>query len=62
MVVPILHPRFRTDSNLKRNYAFTRSDLLLSSSEWTSLIVGHISRHLSLGIISNNMKKKFQRF
>ena len=46
MVVPILHPRFRTDSNLKRNYAFTRSDLLLSSSEWTSQIVGHISRHL----------------
>ena len=33
---------------MKQNYAFTRSDLLLSSSEWTSLIVAQTSRHLSL--------------
>ena len=48
LVTPIVHPRFRARSDMKRNYAFTRSDLLLSSSEWSSLVVGAVSRHLSL--------------
>ena len=48
LVTPIVHPRFRARSDMKRNYAFTRSDLILSSSEWSSLVVGAVSRHLSL--------------
>ncbi len=51
MALPIVHPRFRFSSQFspqQRPYSFTRSDLLLSSSEWTSLVVGIISRHLSL--------------
>jgi hypothetical protein len=35
-------------SKYERGYAFTRSDLLLSSSEWSTLIVGIISKHLCL--------------
>ena len=48
LVTPIVHPRFRARSDMKRNYAFTRSDLILSSTEWSSLVVGVVSRHLSL--------------
>lgn len=50
LVLPIVHPRFRHSFELQstRPYSFTRSDLLLTSSEWTSLVVGVISRHLSL--------------
>ena len=33
---------------INRGYAFTRSDLLLDSSDWSSLIVGMISRDLNL--------------
>ena len=48
-VVPIVNPRYRIDTNLKqRNSPFTRPDLLLGSSDWNSLIVGRISRHLNL--------------
>lgn len=48
LALPIVHPRFRVSGSQKRPYSFTRSDLLLTSSEWTSLVVGIISRHLSL--------------
>ncbi|XP_045600789.2 protein arginine N-methyltransferase 5 [Procambarus clarkii] len=45
--VPLAHPRFTREhvegKAKKRSGAFTRSDLLLSSSEWNSLIVGRIS-------------------
>ena len=46
LVLPIVHPRFRHSFELQstRPYSFTRSDLLLTSSEWTSLVVGVISR------------------
>ena len=47
LVLPIVHPRFRNSPDLQstRPYSFTRSDLLLTSSEWTSLVVGTISRY-----------------
>ena len=49
LALPIVHPRFRVSSELnQRPYSFTRSDLLLTSSEWTSLVVGVVSRHLTL--------------
>lgn len=36
------------DSKCRRGVAFTRSDLLLTSADWSSLIVGLLSRHLNL--------------
>jgi len=50
LVLPIVHPRFRHSAELQSNrpYSFTRSDLLLTSSEWSSLIVATLSKHLSL--------------
>ena len=36
------------EKSINRGYAFTRSDLLLDSSDWSSLIVGMISRDLNL--------------
>ncbi|KAK3861183.1 hypothetical protein Pcinc_032814 [Petrolisthes cinctipes] len=45
--VPLAHPRFtreHVEGKAKlRDGAFTRSDLLLSSSEWNSLIVGRVT-------------------
>ncbi|XP_076069556.1 protein arginine N-methyltransferase 5 [Oratosquilla oratoria] len=45
--VPLVHPRFKREhisGKAKNRFgAFTRSDLLLSSSEWNSLIVGRVS-------------------
>ena len=43
---PIFHPRFERDhfqQKINRMCPLTRSDLLLSSSEWTSLVVGKFS-------------------
>ena len=56
-VVPIVNPSYRIDTNLKRNSAFTRPDLLLGSSEWNSLIVGRISRHLNLESTDAKVRK-----
>lgn len=59
MVVPIVNPSYRIDTNLQkqRNSAFTRPDLLLGSSEWNSLIVGRISRHLNLESTDAKVRK-----
>ncbi len=45
VVIPLFHPRNRRDSLLseRRNGPQTRSDMVLSSSEWISNIVGKIS-------------------
>ena len=47
IALPLVHPRYRTSDTLgvakERSTAFTRSDLLLSSEEWTSRVVGVIS-------------------
>ena len=58
-VVPIVNPSYRIDTNLQkqRNSAFTRPDLLLGSSEWNSLIVGQISRHLNLESTDAKVRK-----
>lgn len=48
---PIVHPRFERDffqEGIKRDCPLTRSDLLLSSSEWTSLVVGKFSPWIDL--------------
>ncbi|KAG7173372.1 arginine N-methyltransferase 5-like, partial [Homarus americanus] len=54
--VPIAHPRFsreHVEGKAKgRAGAFTRSDLLLSSSEWNSLIVGRVSPNAILNLES----------
>lgn len=45
--VPIVHPRYRREVNSpdgpKRSGAFTRTDLLLPGTDWSSLVVGKIS-------------------
>lgn len=47
MCAPIAHPRYRRELNNKngptRPGAFTRTDLLLPGSDWSSLVVGKIS-------------------
>ncbi|ROT83022.1 Protein arginine N-methyltransferase 5 [Penaeus vannamei] len=56
--IPLAHPRFtreHVDGKAKnRPGAFTRSDLLLSSSEWNSLIVGRLSAGPILSLESSN--------
>lgn len=50
--MPIAHPRHKRDfsgnSQARRLTAFTRADLILNSSDWSTLIVGKISPHIDL--------------
>nr|XP_006816923.1 PREDICTED: protein arginine N-methyltransferase 5-like [Saccoglossus kowalevskii] len=52
VAVPIVHPRFKREflsgAPKDRPGAFTRSDLLLSSHDWSSLVVGKTSPWLQL--------------
>ena len=43
--------------SINRNYAFTRSDLLLDSGDWSSLIVGMISRDLNLESTNQSVRR-----
>lgn len=47
IVTPVVHPRFRREflegKSKDRPGAFTRSDLLLSTQDWSTLVVGKIS-------------------
>ena len=42
---------------LTRNYGFTRSDLLLTSGDWSTLIMGIISRDLNLESSEASVRK-----
>ncbi|XP_067052038.1 protein arginine N-methyltransferase 5-like [Acropora muricata] len=58
--VPICHPRYRRellDPVPNRSGAFTRSDLVLPSQDWNSLIVGKISPWLDLDSTNEIVKK-----
>jgi len=69
MAVPIVHPRYRHAPSpgsledvrgpkiLTRNYGFTRSDLLLTSGDWSTLIMGIISRDLNLESSEASVRK-----
>jgi protein arginine N-methyltransferase 5 len=64
-IVPLVHPRLERDSydTLKRanpplERPLTRSDYLLSSQQWSTLIVGKISTWIGLGIDNNNSNMK----
>lgn len=67
--VPLVHPRYERDffhEKLKnRKGPLTRSDFLLSSNEWTSLIVGRITTSLKLDakdeIVRSNAELAFQQ-
>ena len=63
MAIPIVHPRYRlpevtkaqsllvpdgSKQVLERKCPFARSDLILTSGDWSSLVVGVISRDLNL--------------
>ena len=51
VATPLAHPRFRRDASGvsdARCDAFTRSDLELTSSQWTTMVVGKVSRWLDL--------------
>jgi len=70
MAVPIVHPRYRIPVSVgrgssergsvqvfTRNYGFTRSDFLLPSGDWSSLIMGLISRDLNLESAERTVRK-----
>eukprot|EP01132_Coremiostelium_polycephalum_P008395 gene8395-10311_t len=63
LVVPISHPRFNRDftqsSNIESNnkLPFTRSDTLLESSHWKSVIVGKTSDYLDLDSKNDLIRK-----
>lgn len=55
IAVPLVHPRNRRDvtgTSKARESAFTKSDLLLQSSNWTRSVVGKVSEWLWPGIES----------
>ncbi|KAK3907651.1 Protein arginine N-methyltransferase 5 [Frankliniella fusca] len=51
-MMPIVHPRFKREflsgKAKNRQGPFTRSDLLLQSSDWTNMIVGKISPYIDV--------------
>ncbi|CAM9392438.1 unnamed protein product, partial [Scytosiphon promiscuus] len=51
VAIPLVHPRFKRDAlgvSSKREDPLTRSDFLLDSRQWSSLIVGKISEWLDM--------------
>ena len=62
VLAPIAHPRYKrevgTKNAPKRPGAFTRSDLLLPGSDWSSLVVGKISSWISVDSKCELMRKK----
>jgi hypothetical protein len=57
IAVPLVHPRNRRDAmstgvSKSRDTAFTKSDLMLQSSNWTRSVVGKVSGWLWPGIES----------
>ncbi|XP_022790017.1 protein arginine N-methyltransferase 5-like [Stylophora pistillata] len=62
--VPICHPRYRReflDPVPDRTGAFTRSDLVLPSQDWNSLIVGKISPWLNLDSLNETVRKNSEK-
>ncbi|XP_077982145.1 protein arginine N-methyltransferase 5-like [Glandiceps talaboti] len=61
VAVPIVHPRFKREfvsgAAKDRPGAFTRSDLLLSSHDWSSLVVGKVSPWLQLDAEDETIRK-----
>ena len=49
LVMPLVHPRYRRRVTpvVPRDTPFTRSDMILSSSDWTQMIVGRISEWIN---------------
>ena len=59
VAVPLFHPRFRRDDNevsCKRVGPGTRSDLVLSSRDWTTRIIGKISPWIHLDSLSQSVR------
>ena len=58
---PIAHPRYRRDfidkSSPQRPGAFTRTDLLLPGSDWSSLVVGKISPWINVDSKCENTRR-----
>ncbi|ESO87913.1 hypothetical protein LOTGIDRAFT_194048 [Lottia gigantea] len=67
--LPIVHPRFRREfisgPSKKRSGALTRSDMSLSSQDWSSLIVGKISPWLQVDsphlVVRKNSEMAFKQ-
>lgn len=59
--VPIAHPRYKRELEAadgpKRPGAFTRTDLLLPGSDWSSLVVGKISSWIDVDSNNSNVQK-----
>ncbi|XP_076325185.1 protein arginine N-methyltransferase 5 isoform X2 [Tachypleus tridentatus] len=65
ITAPIVHPRFQREFILgkskNRSGAFTRSDLLLTSQDWSSLIVGKLSTWLNLDSPITHIRKNSEQ-
>ncbi len=48
IVAPLAHPRYRRDHKRPRTEPMTRSDMLLSSEQWTRHVVGKLSPWIQL--------------
>eukprot|EP00501_MAST-03F_sp_TOSAG23-6_P002247 GSMAST32.ASY1.ANO1.2347.1 assembled CDS len=59
VVAPLVHPRFHRDDNgisAGRQGPFTRTDKVMPSGQWTTMIVGKISRWFNLDSVSDNVR------
>ncbi|GFT96389.1 protein arginine N-methyltransferase 5 [Nephila pilipes] len=65
IVAPITHPRFRREyyagKARNRSGAFTRSDLVLSTQDWNTLIVGKISPWINLDSAVESVRKNSEK-
>ena len=63
--VPIVHPRYEREmvqpGMVRRSSPLTRSDLTLTSSEWTSVVVGKLSPWLNLDSDVIHIRKKSEK-
>ena len=65
LCVPLVHPRFERElvRSTNRCSPLTRSDLVLSSSEWTTVIVGKVSPWINLdSTLQTNRKNSEKAF
>ncbi|EDO41620.1 predicted protein [Nematostella vectensis] len=61
---PICHPRYKREFLEEipdRSKSFTRADLVLSSQDWSSLIVGKISPWINVGSLNEVVRKNSEK-
>lgn len=67
IVIPLIHPRNERDllniysGKKSKEEPFTRSDTILNSSQWTSMIVGKISPWIEVDSTIDDIRKNSQK-